>query len=29
MNGAAILRVHDVKQTVEALKIARAVKKAT
>jgi dihydropteroate synthase len=29
INGAGILRVHDVKQTVEALKIARAVKKAT
>jgi dihydropteroate synthase len=29
MNGAGILRVHDVKQTVEALKIARAVKMAT
>jgi dihydropteroate synthase len=29
LNGAGILRVHDVKQTVEALKIAAAVKKAT
>jgi dihydropteroate synthase len=27
INGAGILRVHDVKQTVEALKIARAVEK--
>ncbi len=29
LNGADILRVHDVKQTVEALKIAAAVKRAT
>ncbi len=29
INGAGILRVHDVKQTVEALKIAQAVKKVT
>jgi dihydropteroate synthase len=29
INGARILRVHDVKQTAEALKIAAAVKKAT
>jgi dihydropteroate synthase len=28
INGAGILRVHDVKQTVEALKIAAAVKRA-
>jgi dihydropteroate synthase len=29
LNGAGILRVHDVKQTVEALKIAAAIKKTT
>lgn len=29
INGASILRVHDVKQTVEALKIVHAVKKVT
>ena len=29
INGAGILRVHDVKQTVEALKIAAAIKRAT
>jgi dihydropteroate synthase len=29
INGAGILRVHDVKQTMEALKIAAAIKKAT
>ena len=28
LNGACILRVHDVKQTVEALKIAAAIKRA-
>jgi dihydropteroate synthase len=29
INGACILRAHDVKQTVEALKIASAIKRAT